>query len=93
VVSVDGQPPRAGVVEPGWFQRLQALEDAISYRRARVTAPCPYCALAAPGRKCDDHARDLELIAEYQASARDLCRIRQRLPCSVSHDQDRANIA
>ena len=48
-----------GVVERGRFHRLQALEDAIAYRRARVTAPCSYCALAAPGRKCDDHARDL----------------------------------
>ena len=57
---------RAGVVlERGRFQRLQALEDAIDYRRARVAAPCPDCAAAAPGRKCDDHARDLRLIAEY----------------------------
>jgi hypothetical protein len=68
---MDDEYRAIGVTERGRFQRLQALEDAIAYRRARVTAPCPYCALAAPGRKCDDHARDLELIAEYQASARD----------------------
>jgi hypothetical protein len=48
-------------------QRLQALEDAIAYRRARVTAPCPVC--AASGQKCDDHACDLNLIAEYQRTA------------------------
>ena len=90
---MDDEYRAIGVTERGRFQRLQALEYAIAYRRARVTALCAYCALAAPGGKCDDHARDLELIAEYQASARDLCRIRQRLPCSVSHDQDRANIA
>lgn len=68
---MDDEDRAIGVTERGRFQRLQALEDAIAYRRARVTAPCPDCALAAPGRKCDDHARDLELIAEYQASARD----------------------
>jgi hypothetical protein len=48
-------------------QRLQALEDAIAYRRARVTAPCPDC--TANGQKCDDHACDLNLIAAYQRTA------------------------
>jgi len=52
------------------FQRLQALEDAIAYRRARVAAPCPDCLACAAGRRCDDHARDLELIAEYQQTVR-----------------------
>jgi hypothetical protein len=57
---------RAGtVLDRGRFQRLQAFEDAIAYRRARAAAPCPDCAAAAPGRKCDDHARDLQLVAEY----------------------------
>jgi hypothetical protein len=55
-----------GVAERRRLQRLQALEDAIAYRQARVTAPCPDCGAAAPGRRCDDHARDLELIAEYR---------------------------
>lgn len=55
---------RMGVIEPSWFQRLQALEDAIAYRRARVTNPCLDCRTA-PGRRCEDHARDLDLIAEY----------------------------
>jgi hypothetical protein len=48
-------------------QHLQALEDAIKYRRARVTAPCPDC--AASSHKCDDHACDLNLIADYQRTA------------------------
>jgi hypothetical protein len=48
-------------------QRLQALEDAIAYRRARVSAPCPDC--TASGQKCDDHACDLNLIAVYQRTA------------------------
>jgi hypothetical protein len=48
-------------------QRLQALEDAIAYRRARVSAPCPDC--TASGHMCDDHACDLNLIATYQRTA------------------------
>lgn len=54
-----------GVLERGRFQRLQALEDAIAYRRARVSVPCGDCEAAGPDQKCDDHARDLQLIAEY----------------------------
>jgi hypothetical protein len=81
---MDDEYRAIGVTERGRFQRLQALEDAIAYRRARVTAPCPCCAPAAPGRKCDDHARDLELIAEYQASAHTILgtqsKIRGRTP-------------
>jgi hypothetical protein len=53
-----------GVIERGWFQQLQALEDAIAYRRARVSGLCPDC--TASGRRCDDHACDLNLIAAYQ---------------------------
>jgi hypothetical protein len=56
-----------GHIERGWFQHLQALEDALAYRRARVTAPCPDC--AASNQKCDDHACDLDLIAAYQRTA------------------------
>ena len=48
-------------------QHLQALEDAIKYRRARVSAPCPDC--TADGHMCDDHACDLNLIAAYQRTA------------------------
>jgi hypothetical protein len=70
---VDGQLPRAGVVEPDWFQRLQALEDAIAYRRARVAVPCPDCGAAGPGGRCDDHACDLHLIAGYQQAATVVC--------------------
>lgn len=55
----------AGVIDRGRFQRLQALEDAIAYRRARLSAPCAECEAAGPGRKCLDHARDADLIAEY----------------------------
>lgn len=53
----------------GSFQLLQAPEDAIAYRRARVSAPCPDCR-AGPQQRCDDHACDIDLIAGYQQTAR-----------------------
>src|SRR5216683_7365333 len=62
-----GRATRIGRVERDWFQQLQALEDAIAYRRARAASPCPDC--TASGRKCDDHACDLDLIAAYQRTA------------------------
>jgi len=45
---------------------VQALEDAIAYRAARVAGPCLDCAAAGPGSRCDDHDRDLELIVGYE---------------------------
>jgi len=54
-----------GFTQRRWFQRLQALEDAIAYRRARVTVSCPDCGTAPLGQRCEDHARDMDLIAEY----------------------------
>jgi hypothetical protein len=43
----------------------QAFEDAIAYRRARLSAPCPDCG---PDR-CDEHATDADLITWYQQGA------------------------
>jgi hypothetical protein len=63
----DAVTATTGHIERGWFQHLQALEDAIAYRRARLTAPCPDC--TASDQKCDDHACDLNLIAAYQRTA------------------------
>jgi hypothetical protein len=63
----DAMTATTGHIERRWFQHLQALEDAIAYRRARVTAPCPDC--TAIGHRCDDHACDLDLIADYQQTA------------------------
>jgi hypothetical protein len=74
---VDDEHQRIGVTEPGWLQRLQAFEDAIAYRRARITAPCPDCRTAPPAQRCDDHARDLDLINEYlQTHHRTAARLR-----------------
>jgi hypothetical protein len=62
-----GNAALTGRIERRWFQHLQALEDAIAYRRARVSAPCPDC--TASRRACDDHACDLNLITAYQQTA------------------------
>lgn len=45
--------------------RVQALDDAMDYRLARVAAPCGDCEKAAGG-KCDDHSSDLDLIEFYR---------------------------
>lgn len=49
------------------FRRLQALDDAIAYRRARLGHPCPDCR---DGAHCDDHACDLVLLNGYEDDAR-----------------------
>lgn len=53
------------------LQRLQALEDALRYRRARIIEPCADCD-AVPAGRCDDHGRDVDLIGEYEQAARRL---------------------
>lgn len=65
--GADTGAPRRG----GQFQRLQALEDAIKFRRARLAGPCADCA-SAPDDQCDEHGRDAGLIAEYEQAARQL---------------------
>jgi hypothetical protein len=63
-----GAPYRAvGVLDRGRYLRVQALEDAIGFRAARAAAACRECD-AAPGRRCDDHAGDLAMIAWYRAA-------------------------
>jgi hypothetical protein len=46
---------------------LQALDDAISYRAARLRAPCRTCR---PGAPCPAHACDLRLLDTYHGMAR-----------------------
>jgi hypothetical protein len=53
----------------GMFLRFQSLDDAISFREARVAAPCPDCGPGAVDGRCDDHARDLSLLAGYRKLA------------------------
>jgi hypothetical protein len=67
------------------FTLLQALEDAIRYRRVRVAHPCPDC-WPGPDR-CDDHACDLALIADYHSMAsavdRDISKQHQAIRLSL----------
>jgi hypothetical protein len=70
---VDDEHRHGGIAESGWLQRLQALEDAIAYRRARIAVPCAGCRAAGAGNRCDDHACDLDLIAGYQRAAVVVC--------------------
>jgi hypothetical protein len=58
-----------GVTERRLLGRLQSLDDAIAYRRARIAVPCADCDGIEVDRRCDDHACDLMLIAAYQRSA------------------------
>lgn len=73
---------RPSVSERRQFRRMQAFEDAIAYRRARVTAACTDCA-AQPGERCDDHARDVELIDEYAQEIDRSARALTRKPQTV----------
>jgi hypothetical protein len=65
----DGRYRPIGVMERRLFGRLQSLDDAIAYRRARIAVPCADCDGSEADRRCDDHACDLMLIAAYQRSA------------------------
>ncbi len=57
--------PCVAPAERARFQHLQALQDAIAYRTARLTTPCPHCGPA----RCDDHATDTTLITAYRRTA------------------------
>jgi hypothetical protein len=65
----DGSP-LVTAAERARFQQLQAFEDAIAYRRARLAEPCQDCGPA----RCDDHATDASLITAYQQAAIACCR-------------------
>jgi hypothetical protein len=56
--------PPAG--RPRSCAHLQALDDAISYRAARLRAPCRTCR---PGTPCHAHGRDLSLLDTYHQLA------------------------
>src|SRR5262249_35858572 len=65
IADVDPGPrPAETTSDSSSFQRLQALEDAICYRTARLAEPCGACGPTGETR-CDEHACDLSLIAAY----------------------------
>ena len=70
--TAQGAPPLRFAV-PRWyrFRELQALEDAVNYRLARLAVPCVHCKPAAAGGRCDEHVCDMALIAGYLQAAED----------------------
>ena len=60
---------RFAVPERHRYRELQALEDAVNFRLARLMAPCPRCEPVAGGARCDEHACDVALIAGYLEAA------------------------
>jgi len=54
--------------DSGRLRQMQAYEDAVCWRTGRLAAPCADCA-AVPAGRCDDHGRDVNLIAEYRQAA------------------------
>ena len=70
--TAQGAPPlRFAVHRWHRFRQLQALEDAVNYRMARLAVPCGRCKPTAAGGRCDDHACDVALIAGYLQAAED----------------------
>lgn len=70
--AAPGAPPlRFAVRRWQRFRELQALEDAVNYRLARLAVPCVRCKPAAAGGRCDEHACDVALIAGYLQAAED----------------------
>jgi hypothetical protein len=72
VSTVQGAPPLRFAV-PRWqrFRELQALEDVVNYRLARLAVPCMRCKSTTAGGRCDEHACDVTLIAGYLQAAED----------------------
>jgi hypothetical protein len=67
--------PAASAGRPGTTRAAPGIsrhwKNAIKWRRARVGLPCGGCQNA-PDSKCEDHGRDVGLIANYEQAARQL---------------------
>ena len=62
MTAASGQPlPPPG--RPRSLTHLQAFDDAMNYRHARLAIYCPDCR---PGTRCDDHACDIRLLQAYR---------------------------
>jgi hypothetical protein len=64
-------PSPQNVAKSPSFRQLQAFEDAICYRSARLAEPCPGCGPDGESR-CDEHACDVMLIAGYRQAVKEL---------------------
>jgi hypothetical protein len=86
---VTGPAPRLALHpgRPRSCAHLQALDDAISYRAARLRAPCRTCR---PGAPCHAHACDLRLLDIYHELARAAVAALQ--PARTSAEQPAADL-
>jgi hypothetical protein len=66
---------------------LQALDDAIAYRAARLRAPCRTCR---PGAPCHAHGRDLSLLETYHEIARAAVAVLNAAKCLDGKDDSAA---
>jgi hypothetical protein len=71
--------PRFAAPERHRYRELQALEDAVNFRLARLMAPCSRCEPVAVGARCDEHACDVALIAGYLEAAHATMAVLSRL--------------
>jgi hypothetical protein len=67
--SPAGSSPAGLAPSPRRFLNLQALDDAIAHRQARISGPCPDCGPGPDAPRCDEHACDQMLIAAYREAA------------------------
>lgn len=85
--AAPGAPPlRFAVRRWHRFRQLQALEDAVNYRLARLAVPCVRCKPAAAGGRCDEHACDVALIAGYLQAAEDTMTVLAELTQDMRKD-------
>jgi hypothetical protein len=82
--TADSDYRPVGVTERRLCGRLQAFDDAIAYRRARIAAPCVDCNGSDADSRCDDHACDLMLIDAYQRSAAEVVLIMSGLTVQMT---------
>ncbi len=83
------RPLRFAVRERQRFRQLQALEDAVNYRLARLAVPCLRCKAVAAGGWCDEHACDVALIAGYLQAAESVMAALGRVTAGMREDGGR----
>ena len=77
---------RFAVPERRRYRELQALEDAVNFRLARLMALCPRCEPVAGGDRCDEHACDVALIAGYLEAAHATMAVLSRVTGATHQD-------
>ena len=80
------RPLRFAVPERHRYRELQALEDAVNFRLARLIAPCSRCETVAGGARCDEHACDVALIAGYLEAAHATMSVLSQTPRGTYQD-------